>query len=259
MNKTKIEWVRNPDGSQGYTCNVFTGCLGPDGTPQKPERCPYCFAHQLAKGRLKQCYLSDPPYPFDPPVPLLTADPHDPFTPRFWRHRLREPFWRKKPATIFLCSMSDPFGKYIPISWKISLLNVVRDVPRHTFLVLTKNPSGFPRYPTLPNLWLGVTVNYFTDWDRLSLLQSCNTKHRFVSFEPLLSDAMVGPNRSLLPELDWIIIGAQTKPYEPPRIGWVNRIVHEATCLGIPVFLKNNLKPLLGENLRQEFPKELCP
>ena len=35
MNKTKIEWVKNPDGTQGYTFNPITGCL---------NNCDYCYA-----------------------------------------------------------------------------------------------------------------------------------------------------------------------------------------------------------------------
>ena len=43
MNKTQIEWVRNPDGTQGYTWNPITGCL---------NGCEYCYARKLANGRL---------------------------------------------------------------------------------------------------------------------------------------------------------------------------------------------------------------
>ena len=30
MNKSKIEWVRSPDGTAGYTWNPVSGCLGPN-------------------------------------------------------------------------------------------------------------------------------------------------------------------------------------------------------------------------------------
>ena len=39
MQKTKIAWVRNPDGTQGYTWNPVTGCQ---------KGCDYCYARKIA-------------------------------------------------------------------------------------------------------------------------------------------------------------------------------------------------------------------
>ena len=55
--------------------------------------------------------------------------------------------------------------------------------------------------------------------------------------------------------ISWVIIGAQTKPTVYPRIEWVQEIVEACDKAGIPVFQKDNLKPLLGNNLRQELPQ----
>ena len=46
--------------------------------------------------------------------------------------------------------------------------------------------------------------------------------------------------------ISWVILGSQTKPYKPPQIEWVKEIVEAAGKAGIPVFLKDNLKPLIG-------------
>ena len=70
-----------------------------------------------------------------------------------------------------------------------------------------------------------------------------------------------------------IIIGQQTpvRPATTPKIEWIKEIVEAADKAGVPVFLKNNLEPLLVTvkndqkyaplwanggygNLRQEFP-----
>ena len=51
---------------------------------------------------------------------------------------------------------------------------------------------------------------------------------------------------SLKSSINWLIIGAQTKPYKPPKIEWVEEIVRAADRAGIPIFLKNNLKPLFS-------------
>jgi len=55
--------------------------------------------------------------------------------------------------------------------------------------------------------------------------------------------------------VNWLIIGAQTKPTVYPQIEWVDEITEACRRAGIPYFLKDNLRPLLGDNLVQEMPK----
>lgn len=252
MNRTKIPWVRNPDGSQGYTWNILTGCFGPGGTPDDLRRCPYCYAHKLANGRLRARYLLGdavgPPYP-----PISALD--DPFFPRFRPTRLDEPLKVKKPSSIFVCSMGEVFSYYYPPRWLEQILHVVEICPQHRFFFLTKT-AYFPQVLHFPdNVWCGVTITKGEDWARLLGLQfSLDASKKFISFEPLLDDAFRHIFYEKLDWLDWIIIGAQTKPYLPPKKEWVEGVMDEADRLGIPVFLKDNLKPLMGEKLRQEFP-----
>ena len=52
--------------------------------------------------------------------------------------------------------------------------------------------------------------------------------------------------------ISWVILGSQTKPYKPPKIEWVQEIVESCDKAGIPVFLKDNLKPLLATNGLQD-------
>lgn len=254
MNRTKIPWVRNPDGSQGYTWNVQTGCLGPAGQPDDPKRCPYCYAHKLANGRLRTRYLSGKPV-YPPYSPTSAWD--DPFFPRFWLDKLHEPLKVKKPSNIFVCSMGEIFSPYYWSDWLFLILDIVNKCPQHRFLFLTKTLFMPHRLSFPGNVWCGVTITKPEDWPRLRFLNfMLGAPTKFISFEPLLHD-IESLRGDKLDWLDWIIVGAQTKPYRPPKKEWVSRIVHEAGCLDIPVFLKDNLKPLLGENLRQEFPKDL--
>ena len=58
--------------------------------------------------------------------------------------------------------------------------------------------------------------------------------------------------------INWVIIGAQTKPYKPPKIEWVEEITRACDGVGIPMFHKDNLKPIFPiptNTLRQEMPK----
>ncbi len=241
MTRTKIPWVRNPDGTQGYTCNIFTGCLGPDGTPDKPKRCSYCYAHKLAKGRLKKRYLASPRDIADDPLIIPDGDPLDPFTPRLWPRRLLEPHRVKKPSTIFIRSMGEVFGDFIPVRWIYWILQTCEDCPQHTFQILTKNPYKAIDFTFPDNVWLGVTVNSVQDWFRVWSLKSCKAKTKFISFEPLLDDALNTTN-IVLDGIDWVIIGAQTKPYLKPDPTWVYNIIDRARHEGIPVFIKDNLR-----------------
>jgi protein gp37 len=52
--------------------------------------------------------------------------------------------------------------------------------------------------------------------------------------------------------IDWVIIGAQTKPTRLPDPSWVRAIICVADHAGIPVFLKYNLQ---WPQAREEFPK----
>lgn len=225
MNRTKIEWT-------DYTWNPITGCK---------NRCTYCYARKI-------------PTRFKGTKAFLYG-----FEPTFHLSRLKEPYRVKKPSKIFVCSMGEMFGNWVPINWQYRVQEVIRDNPRHIFQILTKFPQGiFFHLGSLKNCWMGVTITTqktIYKLDRLyentfaSRLSLCPV--RFALFEPLLSKVQVS-----LSGFDWIIIGAQTNPYRPPQKEWVDAIVKEADGYKIPVFLKNNLEPILGENLRQEFPNE---
>ena len=55
--------------------------------------------------------------------------------------------------------------------------------------------------------------------------------------------------------ISWVILGSQTKPYKPPLKIWVDEITEACKKANIPYFLKDNLRPLLGDNLVQDMPK----
>jgi len=198
----------------------------------------------------------------------------NPFYPRFWPERLKElpriePWSSKgerkrtvrrnstKSKGIFVCNMCEFFGDWLPTKWQREVLNVVKNNPQHRFYFLTKKPQNVPNFSPFPNnCWIGVTVsnNLMSANAWKCYFDTFAAKVKFISFEPLLEE-MVGFYYSNILKSDWVIIGSQTKPYKPPKIEWVEAIVERADKAGVPVFLKDNLKPLLGDNLRQEFPK----
>jgi protein gp37 len=262
MNKTSIEWVKNPDGTQGYTWNPITGCL---------NGCPYCYARKLANGRLKQRYLSMPKTIYDNvgitvqnygKLPKnYTFDP-DPFAPRFWGQRLEDKdIWQRidgqaKPKGIFVCDMGELFGDWLPEQWQLEVFEVIRKCRRHRFYLLTKQPQNLIKFSPFPdNCWVGVTATDFKAFAYATLyLGQIEAKIKYISFEPLLerigTDRKGGYGSEFLADdikhfLNWLIIGAQTKPYKPPNSLWVHEIIVAAREAGIPYFLKDNLKPIL--------------
>jgi protein gp37 len=227
MNKTKIEWT-------DYTYNPVTGCT---------KRCPYCYAHRLAKGRLRKLYLANTNV-------APGCDPDDPFSPRFWRNRLEQPCTLRKPSKIFTCDMGDLWDPHIPPDWIEAILAVASFHERHTFQFLTKQPIRASIYDFPPNAWVGITVESDNGqcWSRQAAMNSLTATVRFISYEPLL-----GPISYIPPWADWIIIGAMTGPNATkPEELWVQTLIDIADEMSIPVFLKHNLEWPLK---REEFPK----
>jgi protein gp37 len=241
MNRTKIEWCINPDGTKGLTWNPVTGCL-------HPCRNNYCYAntiairfdggHGAATGAIHVADAGMPPFPFR-------------FDPTFYPKRLDEPKMRKKPSTIFAGSMADLFGAWVPAEWIESVLETVRACPQHRFIFLTKNSARYNEFALPDNCWAGVTLTGEGTVREAAMLQSLISAvphRRYVSIEPLrarLDDSIIG----MLSGVDRVIIGAQTGPgskaHKPAR-GWITEIVAAADAAEVPVFLKRSLEPILN-------------
>jgi len=264
VNKTSIEWVKNPDGTQGYTWNPITGCL---------NGCEYCYARKLAYGRLKSRYLANnnlAPTVGEGATPLHTSqllDALDPFYPRFWGKRLNDPLKHKKPAGIFPVDMGEWQASWVPIEWSHAIIGIAFACPQHRFYLLTHQPQLLNRFSPFPdNCWVGVTA---TDtgmaYKAVNNLKRIEARVKYISFEPLLGKIInwVGDAEYLFKDLDWVIIGSQTKPYKPPELKWVWEIVQAADKAGVAVFLKDNLDSIIpyttlfrtqDRKLRQELP-----
>jgi len=178
----------------------------------------------------------------------------DPFYPRFWEDRLRELQLRNvsliergldKPRGIFVCDMGELFGDWLPIEWTEAILNEI-DNKYDRFYLLTKQPQNLAKFSPFPdNVYIGVTATNQAMYDSaVYWLHQIEAKVKYISIEPILSHIHL-PNYR---DVDWLIIGAQTKPYRPPKISWVEEIVKAADRAGIPVFLKDNLSGLIPIN-----------
>jgi len=229
MNKTGIEWVRNPDGTPGYTLNPAFGCS---------RGCRYCYARRIAYGWKRKHYCEK----------CVRFEPH------LHLERLAQIERQRKPAGIFICSMGELFDPLLPAGGTEKILDALERAPRHRFYLLTKRTTiatmWFPA-----NVWVGVTCDgrdrTFDDTLIDALAKADVQGKRFISFEPLLG-------RTDVPDCtDWIIIGPQTGPGAVrPEIEWVEHLVEQADARRVPVFYKDKLMVAFPDiAVRQEMPE----
>lgn len=275
MNNTRIDWCDS-------TWNPVTGCKG---------GCDYCYARSIANrfggwttGGVKttQNFFSDPPVLGSPLLlerksgKVVKAPYPFAFTPTFHRYRLEEPLKKRKGQNIFVGSMADLFGRWVPTKWIVEVLDICREAPQHNYLFLTKFPERYVELdhlallPHEENFWYGATITNAKQMKRAadSIGQLRQEVRSFFSMEPLMEDVA----RSEAWEMayngayaNWIIIGAMTGPgseSQQPCREWVERIVDDvknelSPFYPIPVFMKGNLRKVWGRDLIQEFPEKL--
>lgn len=255
MERTKIDWCDS-------TWNPVTGCL---------RGCEYCYARGIAKrfGGFTELEDTDLDYEqicrsdvveIDKPLKYINDKGNVGkatypffFKPTFHRYRLNE-YQNKKGRNIFVCSMADLFGEWVPDEWIEEVFETCDKAPQHNYLFLTKNPF---RYEILhqkgilrkrDNMWYG----YSTPKNGCDYWYDSQYK-TFESMEPLLEMVAV-------PHSNWTIIGAETgrrKNKVIPERKWIEYIVDKCKENNIPVFMKSSLADIWEEPLIQEFPPEL--
>ena len=260
MYKTKIDWCDS-------SWNPVTGCF---------HDCEYCYARKMAtrfagfqpeenpddykfrRGgtiveldgiqarKQKNGKIVPAPYPFG-------------FTPTLHRYKLDEPQYWKSPKTIFVCSMADLFGEWVPDEWIDDVFRACDNAPWHRYMFLTKNPQRLcdrandRRLPARDNWWYGTSVTNRGD----KFFGGRIRDNVFLSVEPILGDMDAGIGS--FGGARWIIVGAETgnrKNKVVPEKAWINEIVDAARLTGAAVFMKESLRGIMGEDFRQEWPWE---
>lgn len=266
---TKIEWVKNEDGSQGETWNPVTGCT------KISTGCAHCYAERMAKRQ------------------QAMGNYRDGFKVTLRPERLDQPLRWRKPRRIFVVSMGDLFHEDVPFEFIAAVFGVMAAAPRHTFQVLSKradrmlaffrwvkvqagivDPLGGTaeteacviqaQYKTgicsdklwsdratwpLPNVWLGVTAEDQASADeRIPLLLQCPAAVRWVSVEPMVGaisfrwpkwHLLEGNDHDGLRMLDWIVCGGESGPgARPVHPDWVRSIRDQCAEASVPFLWK---------------------
>jgi protein gp37 len=237
--KTKIEWC-------DITWNPVWGCL---------RGCEYCYAKRISRRFYRKIGNIDINYKLDNniiPYSESLIERYEEYDNLYnfhpiWLESNFQKKFPKKPSHIFVNSMSDIC--YWQPEWIYRVFDRIKQYPQHKFLFLTKDmKSYFINYPE--NCWLGITA---ADQKQMDNLGSFTSSHIvFISVEPIQEKIKltVKPN--------WLIIGAETgnrKNKVIPEKSWIANLLLEADRYLIPVFMKDNLKPVWGNELIQEWPE----
>lgn len=229
-----------------WTWNPVTGCL---------HGCRYCYARELAN---KPSYKDTYPIGFAPlfhherlDAPRNTSVPEDVDSdPRLRR--------------VFVCSMADLYGKWVPDDWIERVHASCRANPQWDYLMLTKFPRRYVGLDLPATAWIGTSID---EQKRVRLAEDAfrqikGVHVKWLSLEPLLAPLEF----SDLSMFDWIVIGSQSATEQPdghvaefaPPIKWVARLIDQAHECGCRVYCKPNL---LGETGPQspgmQMPQEL--
>lgn len=166
-------------------------------------------------------------------------------------NRLYQPKEWTKPRRVFVCSMGDLF--YVnDYPFLVSVLNVMKETPRHTYYLLTKRPweasmtldrakrgcflaagVGWP----FQNVWVGFTTEDQARVDsRLPYMGSIEAAGRFVSCEPLLGPVSL---RQHLDKIRWVIAGGENGPgARPMDLDWARSLRDQCAEAKVPFFYK---------------------
>ncbi len=252
-----IEWTRIKqcvDGEfvtlPGYTWNPTGGCL---------HGCTW----KMPDGSVTECYAKTVA------ERLATSTYEHGFEHHYWRpDALKQPLQVKKSAGIFVGSMADLFGHWVPTEQIQQVIDVMSEAHWHTFQTLSKYPVRLAEFnPFPPNVWVGVSLpaGHLMKAEGaaralkayLRHMEQVDAKIRFMSIEPLWFD--VAPifedylkTHDRLP-FEWVIIGAASNGRRifQPKAEWVQNLLNIFDRLSIPVFFKGNLK---WETWRENFP-----
>lgn len=210
MASSSIEWTE-------LTWNPTTGC------DKISAGCKFCYAEIMSR-RLR----------------AMGVDKYaDGFNLREHEAALSIPFGWKKPAMVFVNSMSDLFHKDVSLEFIQRVFAVMNANEHLIFQVLTKRSERLADVcgdlTWTQNIWMGVSVEDERVTHRIDDLRRVPAAVRFLSCEPL-----IGPLSKLkLRGIDWVIVGgesgAKPRPMDP---NWVIEIRDQCAKHDVAFFFK---------------------
>jgi len=210
MASSSIEWTE-------LTWNPTTGC------DKISAGCKFCYAEIMSR-RLQamgvEKYVNG-------------------FKVRQHEAALAIPYGWKKPAMVFVNSMSDLFHKEMSLEFIQKVFKVMNECPHLIFQVLTKRGERleevWKHLNWSENIWMGVSVENELVTNRIDSLRMVPAAVRFLSCEPL-----IGPLPKMnLKEIDWVIVGGESGVHpRPMKTEWAVDIRNQCEKCDVAFFFK---------------------
>lgn len=253
---SKIEWT-------DATWNPFRGCTRVSPGCGGPGKHGGCYAENIA------ARFSGAGQPFEGFAKRVGGEARWSGKIALMEDHLPRPLRWKKPARIFVNSMSDLFHEDAPDEWIDKVFAVMALAPHHTYQLLTKRSGRMRAYMTdertyqrilsaaetfrsarrelcripisnprdaafWPQLWLGVSAEDQARYDeRKDDLRQTPASIRFMSLEPLLGP-IVGDWFG-----DWAIVGAESGPRaRSMQLDWARSLRDQCFTAGAAFFMK---------------------
>lgn len=163
----------------------------------------------------------------------------DGFKVREHEDALLIPYGWKKPAMVFVNSMSDLFHKEVSLDFIQKVFAVMNANSHLTFQVLTKRSERLAEIHQhltwTQNIWMGVSVEDERVTHRIDDLRKVPSAVRFLSCEPL-----IGPLDNLdLKGIDWVIVGGESGANpRPMKEVWATSIRDQCEKHRVSFFFK---------------------
>jgi protein gp37 len=221
-----------------WTWNPVTGC---------EHTCVYCYARDIANMRFPEKFA--PTY-----HPNRLKAPKDTKVPDV--SLIADPVEKVGSRNVFVCSMADLFGRWVPQEWIDAVFDSCRESPQWNYLFLTKFPQRYSGLRFPETSWVGTTVD---EQKRVANAEKAFRKIKvpvkWLSVEPMREPLQFTD----LSMFDWVVIGGQSKssgaPQFFPPFHWVNDLIHDAHRAGCKVYCKPNTDPDgHWAGLMQEYP-----
>jgi protein gp37 len=216
-----IEWAQ-------WSWNPVTGCK---------HDCVYCYARDIALSRkMANAY----PYGFEPAFrPRSLLAPRAMEVPGAAHDDVRF-------RNVFVCSMADLFGRWVPDEWINGVFDACRAAPDWNFLFLTKFPQRLAEFDLPANGWYGTTVDLQVRVPNAEkafarIKEKVPGAVTWLSIEPMLDPLKF----ERLDLFEWLVVGGASRssksPEWRPPFDWIADLRRRAREAGCVFYMKDNL------------------
>jgi len=191
------------------------------------------------------------------------------FEPDFHGDKIHSPAYTKLPPeavdetdpvlrcgwkNVFVCSMADLFGQWVPQEWIDAVFKTCRANEQWNYLFLTKFPQRYVGQKFPPTAWVGTSVDtQIRVANAEKAFAKIKAPVKWLSCEPMLEPLKFND----IGVFDWVVIGGQsggsTRIEKHPDPWWVIDLAYAAREAGCKVYLKENT--FAGQRLEvKEYP-----